>query len=130
MTAYQSLLVDYSPRPIRTAREYKRALGQIERLMTPRPSREKSELIELLATLIEQYESARYPTPHNSPRDVLAHYINNRGVSRARLARDTGIPRATITNILSGRRAVSKANAIRLAKHFRVPDSVFIEEGD
>jgi len=128
MTAYQSLLVDYSPRPIRTPREHKRALGQIERLMTPHPSREQSELIELLAMLIEQYESVQYPTPQNSPRDMLEHYLENRGLSRAQLARETGIPRATITNILSGRRAVSKTNAVRLAKYFQVPVSIFIEK--
>ena len=32
-TEYQSLLLDFTPRPIRAAGEYRRAMRQIERLM-------------------------------------------------------------------------------------------------
>ena len=33
LTQYQSLLVEFVPRPIRSEREYKKALRQIERLL-------------------------------------------------------------------------------------------------
>lgn len=126
MTAYQSLLIDYAPRPIRTEREHRRALRKIEKLMTSHPGREESELIEVLATLIEQYESAAHPVPKNPPHRMLAHYIENRRGTKAEVARETGILRSTITNVLAGRRAISKANAVKLANYFGVPVSVFI----
>jgi HTH-type transcriptional regulator/antitoxin HigA len=127
LTQYQSLLVEFMPRPIRSKREYEKALRQIESLLTTDPSREKSELIDLLATLIEQYEAIENPTPEVSPRDLLEHYLENRGLTRAELARQTGIPRSAITNILHGRRSISKANARRLANFFHTPISAFIE---
>jgi HTH-type transcriptional regulator/antitoxin HigA len=129
LSPYQALLIKFVPRPIRSEREYKKSLRQIERLMTANPTREQSELIDVLATLIEQYEAADHPTPKLPPRQLIAHYLENRGLTRAELARQTGIPRSAITNILQGRRGVSKANAWRLAEFFRVPMSAFIGAG-
>lgn len=126
MTAYQALLLEYQPRPIRTARDHRRALRQVEKLMTSQPDREKSQLIELLSTLIEQYESQELPTPRNSPAEMLAHYLESRGLTRAELSRATGLPPSVITNVLKGRRSISKAAAVRLAEFFRVPISQFI----
>jgi len=127
LTEYQSLLVELAPRPIRSEREHHRALRQIERLMTPDPNREKSEMIDLLATLIEQYESAKHPTPSASPRDLLAHLLENHGLTRAELARQTGLPRSAITNILCGRRRISKQNARRLATFFKLDVGAFFD---
>jgi HTH-type transcriptional regulator/antitoxin HigA len=126
LTTYQSLLVEFVPRPIRSEREHRRALRQIERLMTAHPGRAKSELIDLWATLIEQYEATELPTPKKSPRELLLHYLETRGLTRAALARQAGIPRSVITNVLSGRRDISKADARRLAKFFRVAVGAFI----
>lgn len=127
LTPYKSLLLEYEPRPIRNEREHRKALRQIESLMTPHPTRERGELIELLATLIEQYELAEYPTPKVSPREMLAHYLEARELTNAALSRATGIPRSVLTNVLNGRRAISKANAVKLSAFFRVPVGVFIE---
>ncbi|PIW15785.1 MAG: hypothetical protein COW34_06420, partial [Armatimonadetes bacterium CG17_big_fil_post_rev_8_21_14_2_50_66_6] len=113
MTAYQSLLVQCTPRPIRSGREHRRALRQLDRLMTPNPGRAESEMIELLATLVEQYEFAEFPTPRSSPTSVLAHYFENRDLTAAEVARATGIRPAVLADALAGRRALGKANATR-----------------
>jgi HTH-type transcriptional regulator / antitoxin HigA len=123
MTAYESLLLEYKPRPIRTAAEYARAVKQIERL---NPGRAESELLELLSTLIEQYESNRFPTPRLLPHVRLAELLAAREVSQARLSRATGIGTATISSILAGRRGISKANAVKLADFFGVSPADFI----
>jgi HTH-type transcriptional regulator/antitoxin HigA len=127
LTEYQSLLVELAPRPILSAREHQRALRQIERLMTPVPNREQSEMIDLLATLIEQYESSKHPTPACAPRDLLAHLLENHGLTRAELARQTGIPRSAITNILRGRRGISIQCARCLATFFKIDIGAFFD---
>ena len=128
MTAYRSLLLDYVPRPIRSRAAYARALRQVEKLMSrPHLPRAESEMVDLLATLIEQYESIEHPTPRAQPPEVLEHLIEARGMTRAQLARATGIPRSVVTNVLARRRAISKANAVKLAKYFGVSLSLFIE---
>ena len=123
--AYEVLLVEYKPRPIRTESEYRRSRRALERLMKPHPSRGESELIELMALLIEQYESMKYATPHLPAAKILDHLMESRRLSRAELARATGIPRSTITNILTGRRELSKANIRVLARYFGVSPLAF-----
>lgn len=128
MTAYQELLLDYTPRPVRNEREYRRTMRLIDGLMKkPKLSRAEGELLELLATLAEQYESIEYPTPQASQADLLAHLIDARGVTQAELARQSGVPRSVITNVLKGRRKISQANIARLAVYFHVSPAEFIE---
>jgi plasmid maintenance system antidote protein VapI len=61
-----------------------------------------------------------------SPAEMLALLLDARGVSNAAVARETGIPRSVITDILAGRRSVSTANVARLAKYFHLSPAVFI----
>ncbi len=126
MTAYQSLLLDFTPRPIRTAKEYRRALSFIERHMRPNPPKAEGELLELLSTLVADYEATTYPEPDVSPGDMLAHLIEARGVSGAEVSKATGIPRATISSAISDKRGISKQNAVRLAAFFHVSPAVFL----
>jgi HTH-type transcriptional regulator / antitoxin HigA len=127
ITEYQSLLLDFTPRPIRTDGEYRRAMRQIDRLMkAERLSRAESQLLELLSTLVEQYESLEHPTPPVCQAELLCHLIDARGVSQADVARAAGVPRSVITNVLKGRRGISQANVVRLARYFHVSPAAFI----
>lgn len=131
MTTYQELLLDYTPRPIRNDREYQRTMRSIAEMMRkPRLSRAESELFELLATLAEQYESIEHPTPKASQSALLTHLIDARGVTQAEVARNTGIPRSVLTNVLKGRRKISQANTATLARYFHISPAEFIENGD
>jgi HTH-type transcriptional regulator/antitoxin HigA len=129
LSNYDSLLLQFKPRPIRSERDHARALRQIDTIMRrgPKLPRAESELVEVLATLIENYESISHPTPKVSPADRLAHLIDARGLTNAEVAVATGIPRSTITNVINGRRKLSTANVARLADYFDVPAGDFIE---
>lgn len=83
-------------------------------------------MVELLSLLIEQYESLDDPTPECAPTELLEHLLESREITKARLARDTGIPRSVITNILAGRRGISKAVAVKLAAYFGVSLSLLV----
>jgi hypothetical protein len=75
MTAtYQTLLQEFAPRPISSARAHQRTLKQIDGLIRKaKRSRAEDDLLELLATLVEQYEVRQgYAVPELSPRDRLA----------------------------------------------------------
>ena len=132
LTAYDSLLLKYKPRPIRNDREHRRALKQVEKLIGehgPTPPRAEGELIAVLSTLIESYEIEVTPRRKPTPAETLEHLIESKEVARAEVARATGIPRSTITNVLNGRRQISKENVTRLANYFHVDPSVFLPEG-
>ena len=127
-TAYQQLLQDVVPRPIATDRAYRRALSQIEHLMRSRKkNRAQDDMIELLATLIEQYEIRQgHSAPVLSPRDRLAGLIEARRLTQTELSNQSKVPRTTINEILHGKRSISKTNAARLAKFFGVGIGEFV----
>ena len=79
-TEYRELLVRFLPHPIRSDADYRRSLVQLERLMVPRPTAARSQLIEVLATLVERYESRDYPTPECNSADVLKNLLDAKGV--------------------------------------------------
>jgi antitoxin component HigA of HigAB toxin-antitoxin module len=129
-TTYQELLQQLVPRPIASARAYKRALSQIERLMSKaKKTRAEDDMIALLATLIEQYEIRQgYAEPAVPPRDRLAGLIEARQITQTQLSRQSGVPRTTINEILAGKRGISKVNAARLAKFFGLRIEEFIAD--
>jgi HTH-type transcriptional regulator/antitoxin HigA len=128
LSEYDELLLRIKPQPIRTAAGYRRALKQLDELMEPHPTREVSLMVDLLASLVQQYEDAHYPAPRKlSPSQALAELLEARQVTAAATSRATGVPRSVLSNVLAGRRSISKASAIKLADYFRVPVAVFLQ---
>ena len=129
-TAYETLLQEFVPRPISSQRGYQRTLKQIDGLIRKaQRSRAEDDLLELLATLVEQYEIRQgHTTPELSPRDRLAGLIEARQLTQTEVSRASQVPRTTINEILTGRRSISKANALRLADYFGMRAEEFIAE--
>jgi HTH-type transcriptional regulator/antitoxin HigA len=126
LTEYRRLLTKYVPQPIHAQETYEQALAQLEKLMVPRPNAARSLLIEMLATLIEKYESREYPTPAVGPADMLAKLLKVKGVKPANVAKTTGIPTSTLSNVLAHRRGISKQNAFKLGEYFGLSPIVFL----
>lgn len=125
---YMNLLAEVKPRPIRSEREHARALSFVDKLMDkPQRSAAERDILELLATLIDQYEERLWPTPEVSPGEMLKHFLEQRKMSQMDLARQTGIPQSTIANVIAGRRQLSKANTSILGKFFKMHPSLFNE---
>jgi HTH-type transcriptional regulator/antitoxin HigA len=101
-------------------------LVQLEELMVPRPNAARSMLIEVLATLIEKFESREYPTPEVAPAEMLSKLLATKGVKPADVARATGIPTATLSNVLARRRGISKQNAFKLGEYFGISPIAFL----
>jgi antitoxin component HigA of HigAB toxin-antitoxin module len=87
----------------------------------------EKEIIELLSTLVDQYEESRWPTPHASPGEVLKFLMAERQLSQLELARQAAVPQSTIANVIAGRRQLSKANVLGLGKFFSVSPTLFME---
>ena len=126
-TSYDDLLLQFRPKPIESESQYRRVMRQIDELMRQRNlTRAQEDLLELLATLAARYEEQHFPAPDVAPGEVLAHLIEVRAVSRAEVARATGIARQTITNIVNGARGISAANRAKLASYFHVSPQLFV----
>jgi len=125
--AYGKLLRKALPRPIRTEKDNERYLQVMEHLMDlgDRMTPEQRELLDLLVVLIERFEAERYSLSAASPVEALREFMEARGMKLAGLAALIG-SKGVASEILSGKRGLSKTNIKRVAEHFGVSPEVFL----
>ena len=90
-----------------------------------RISPEQHELMDLLVTLIERFEGERYSLKCGLPLEVLRELMEARGTKLAGLATLIG-SKGVASEILNGKRGLSKTNIRRLAEYFHVSPEVFL----
>ena len=113
---------------IETADEYDRMVAAVELLMDKgedRLSAEESALLETMAILVQAYDDRYHPRPPMAPNETLAYLMETSG----QLTRDL-LPvfgtRGRVSEILSGKRSISKEQAKKLASVFKVSVDLFI----
>jgi HTH-type transcriptional regulator/antitoxin HigA len=125
-SVYAELLAKSLPRPIRTDADHTRfteallALDERDHL-----SPEEEALAEVLTLLIEDYEQKHHPLPQVSPNESLNALMEERGLKHKDIWPVLG-NKGAATEVLSGRRSISKAQAKRLAQFFHVPIDLFV----
>ena len=125
-SAYAELLAKSLPRPIRTDEEHARFTSPLLELDEREDlSPEEEALAEVLTLVIEDYEQKRYPLPEVSPNESLKALMEERGLKHKDIWPVLG-NKGVATEILNGRRSISKAQAKRLAAFFPVPIDLFI----
>lgn len=77
-------------------------------------------LLEVLGAQIHRFEAERYVIPEAPPHQVLAYLMDSRGLSQSSLAREVHIDQGTLSKLLTGVRAFSKAHAKALSGFFQV----------
>jgi len=124
--SYGQLLRRTLPRVIRTEEECERLTNELMSLDERTDlSPEEKELAELLTILIEEYEERRYPIRKASPRQTLLHLMDARNLAPKDLWKLFG-SKGTASEVIRGKRSISKAQAKRLADFFRVSVELFI----
>jgi len=124
---YRKLLDRTLPVVIRTAAEYDRLLSTAGALMEKPEdeiSEEEGRLLELLSILIEEYENRAHPLPKAEPHKMLAYLLEEKSMKPSDLW--TVLPKSRVSEILSGKRSISKAQARQLAEILRVPVDLFV----
>jgi HTH-type transcriptional regulator / antitoxin HigA len=79
----------------------------------------------MLTLLIEDYEETNYPLPQVSPSESLNALMEERGLRHKDIWPVLG-NKGAATEVLSGRRSISKVQAKRLAEFFHVPVDLFV----
>ena len=74
-------------KPIRTHEDHHEALGQIEALIAtdPEPGSEGSDRLQVLATLVEDYEKRNFPLDRPDPVEAIRFRMEARGLRQADL---------------------------------------------
>jgi HTH-type transcriptional regulator / antitoxin HigA len=124
--AYGSLLLQYQPKVIQNEEENEAAITLATELEhRANLTTEESALLDLLVTLIEQYEAEHYPIPQSSPLDMLIHLMESRECKQEDLIGIIG-SRGVVSEVVNGKRSISKSQAKALAEYFNVDVGFFI----
>jgi HTH-type transcriptional regulator/antitoxin HigA len=124
---YGALLVDIQPRVITTEEENDRALGIVESLLAEKNlSPEKEQILRLLVSLIEKFEDEYYQLAASTPHSILLHLMEERGLRQTDLVGLIG-SRGVVSEVVNGKRTISKSQAKSLGEFFHVDPSLFID---
>jgi len=124
--AYLRLVLQVPLRPIRSDEELDRATRMIDALLDKEErNQDEQDYLDVLSDLVERYESEEYPMAPVSDAEMLRHLIEARGVSQADVARDAGIAESTVSEVLAGKRNLSRSHIGKLARYFSVAPGVF-----
>ena len=112
---------------VRTKTDYARAMATINSLLDEVGDDENHPLAEVLDYLSDQvkaYEKKRVPIPEAEPREVLRFLMEQHGFKQEDL-KDCA-PQGRISDILNGKRSISKELAKSFARRFHVHADVFL----
>ena len=124
--AYSNLLSQYSPQVIETEEEYNRTLEIAEKLtFAKNRTPEEKALYKLLVTLIEAYETENYPMEESAPHEILQHLMESSYTRQIDLVGVIGSS-GVVSEVVNGKRSVSKAQAKALEEYFKISSSLFI----
>lgn len=92
--------------PVRTKADHRAALKEIKRLMDAKPGTPAGDRLQILATLVDHYESRHEPVEPPNPIDALLYHMDSRGLTRRDLEPYLG-SRARVAEVLNRRRALT-----------------------
>ncbi|MGH9855962.1 MAG: helix-turn-helix domain-containing protein [Blastocatellia bacterium] len=113
---------------IETEAEFERADAEVGRLLRKgydNLSVEEQRLLALLGRLIEDYEDRTFPVPDSPPHQTLRFLMEQNDLRQADLAPILG-SRGRVSEVVNGKRAISKTQAKALGKFFKVSSDLFI----
>lgn len=127
---YLELIQTFPLRPLRSDAELDRAVAVIDRLVTrAKLSAGERDYLDVLSDLVHKYETTANPIPTASESEVLRYLMTARGINQVQLSRETAIPVSTISEVLSGKRRLSRKNVATLARFFCVSAVAFLSDG-
>jgi HTH-type transcriptional regulator/antitoxin HigA len=77
--------------------------------------------------LLEEYEDRIHPLPKTKPHRMLAYLLEEKHLKPGDLWRI--LPKSRVSEILGGKRGISRSQAKQLAELFRVPVEIFLWTG-
>ena len=88
-------------------------------------NQDEQDYLDVLSDLVERYESEHHPIAPVSDAEMLRHLIEAKGVSQVEVAREAGIAESTISEVLAGKRPLTRAHIGKLCRYFHVGPGVF-----
>jgi HTH-type transcriptional regulator/antitoxin HigA len=126
---YIELVHAFPLRPIRSDADLDRAIAMIDSLIA-RDDLDSGEddYLEVLSDLVHKYEAEHDPIAPVSDTDLIRFLLESNDMSQTELAERSAIAESTISEILAGKRKLSRRHIAAVSRVFRVSPSLFFPE--
>ncbi len=112
-------------KPVRTEADYKRALAEVGRLWGAKRGTPEGDRLDILATLIDAYETEHYPMDPPDPVEAIKFRMEQQGLSRKDLEPLIG-SRTRVAEVLNRKRSLSIGMIRRLHDRLGISAEVLI----
>ena len=112
-------------KPIRTKADYNRALADVERLWGAKGGTPEGDRLDVLATLIDAYETEHYPMDPPDPVEAIKFRMEQQGLTRKDLEPLIGT-RTRVSEVLNRKRSLSIGMIRRLHDRLGISAEVLI----
>ena len=116
-------------RPIKTKRDHRRALKEIERLMDAKRGTSEGERLDVLVTLVEAWEAKHYPIDLPDPVEAIKYHMQQQGLEPRDLVRYIG-SRNRVYEVLNRKRPLTLRMVWRLHTELGIPAESLIKAAD
>jgi HTH-type transcriptional regulator/antitoxin HigA len=114
-------------KPIKTHRDYRRILKEIEGLMKAKRNTPEGDRLDVLVTLVEAWEAKHYPLDLPDAVEAIKHHMDQQGLAPRDLIPFIG-SRNRVYEVLSRKRPLTLAMVRRLHTGLGIPAESLIKE--
>ena len=113
-------------RPIRSDEDHAAALRMIEKLWGAPAGTPRADKLDILATLVDAYESRHFAMLELDPIDAIKAHMDLSGYSQADLAALLGGSRSRASEILNRKRALNIHQVHRISQGWKIPAELLV----
>jgi HTH-type transcriptional regulator/antitoxin HigA len=118
---YLDLVMKFPLTSLKSEEQFAAAQAVLDELLAKEKLNVGEEMyLDALSDLVAAYEDTHYPIAPASDADMLRHLMEAKGVTQADVHRDTGLAKSSLSEVLAGRKALSRQMIRTLADYFRV----------
>jgi HTH-type transcriptional regulator / antitoxin HigA len=115
--------------PIKTQRDYRRTLTEIEGLMMAKRNTPEGDRLDILVTLVEAWEGRHYPLDLPDPIEAIKYHMDQNGLAPRDLIPFIG-SRNRVHEVLNRRRPLTLKMIWRLHQGLGIPAESLIKSGN
>jgi HTH-type transcriptional regulator/antitoxin HigA len=115
-------------KPIKTHRDHRHALKEIEGLMNAKRNTPDGDRLDVLVTLVEAWEAKHYPLDLPDAVEAIKHHMDQKGLAPRDLIPFIG-SRNRVYEVLSRKRPLTWAMVRRQHEGLGIPAESLIKEG-
>jgi HTH-type transcriptional regulator / antitoxin HigA len=124
--SYLELVKRHPLTSIRSEGDLDAAQAVVDSLLREDLDEGKQAYLDALSDLVIVYEQEHHAVAPLPPHELLAHMLKERGMSQAALARTADLAKATVSDLVTGKRPFTIKQMHAVARIFGLPGTVFL----